>query len=861
MLQLKNITKNYGDKDNIVHALKGISIDFRESEFVSILGQSGCGKTTLLNILGGLDKYTSGDLIINGISTKEYGDRDWDTYRNHTIGFIFQSYNLIPHLSVLGNVEIALSLSGVKKAERKTRALQALESVGLADQAKKRPNQLSGGQMQRVAIARALVNNPSVILADEPTGALDSETSVQIMDILKSISKDKLIIMVTHNQELAKKYSTRIISMLDGNIVNDSNPYTSPEVMPQKEVETQEQVENVIVSPAKSKKKKTTKKYSAMKLGTSFYLSLRNLLSKKGRTSMTAFAGSIGIIGVALVLAISNGFSGYIDSMQADALGSHPVIISAISMDASKFSEITSYDEDIKVSETAVTPYDNSYKFMLSGHYNNFTSSFMEHVKEYENSLGESSNINTVEYNYHIPLKLVSTNDNEAGKYSYYANKNSVSVMSPGAKGSIYPLLKNTDFILDNYDLLYGHMPQIEQGKDYSTDMLLVVDSGNKVNYSQLQTLGFKLTPLGEGKYANIEFADICSKEFKVIYNNDYYLPNNADFENITAFDKIDVTDQTVLSQKFANSTTSLKISGILRLKKDAPASILSSGIAYDSSFATHYINNCKNSVIAQKQLANKSSLTFYDNYQLNIAELAMIPGGSMPAEGFSNVAMINAFLQQSYGYTLSEEDAFELAMQQIGISQIPVSIAFYPKNFEGKNEVLNMVEEYNNQQTNENLKIVYTDTAEFLTSTLGQIVNIISYVLVAFASISLIVSSVMIGVITYASVVERTKEIGVLRSLGARKKDISRVFNAETLLIGLTAGFLGILISYLLCPIINIIVKALSNGSVATNIAVLNPLAALALIAISCLLTFISGLIPSRIASKKNPVVALRVE
>ena len=854
MLRLKNIVKHYGTKDNVVHALKGVSLDFRKSEFVSILGPSGCGKTTLLNIVGGLDKYTSGDLVINGVSTKQYKDKDWDTYRNHTIGFVFQSYNLIPHLNVLGNVEIALSLTGVKKNERRARALAALEKVGLKDQAKKHPNQLSGGQMQRVAIARALVNDPQIILADEPTGALDSETSVQVMDILKEISADRLVIMVTHNNDLANKYSTRIISMLDGEITKDTNPY----------VVTQEDefvTETIAQKDTKSKESKKIKKYSSMGILTSFNLSLRNLLSKKGRTTMTSFAGSIGIIGVALVLAISNGFTKYIDNMQSDTLGNYPVTVSAIAMDTSKLTSVELKPEAGSDSDSYVKPYTPNSQAMDFGKYNMLTNDFLNYVSEFEQSekdKGEESNIYSVEYNYFTPLKLVYKNT--AGNYGFYKKQNVTSVMSGTANATFYPLINNKDFILSQYDVIYGEFPEVNPELGFTNEVLLVVDQGNKISDSVLKELGFVIEENVEtGEYDLISIEDICKAEFKVVYNDDYYVPNSANFDEITEFAKVNTQDQSVLENLYNNATTTLKISGVLRLKEDATTNVLTSGIAYLNDFKEHYRQSCEDSLIAQKQATNMT--TFYDRYHLTIAEMVLLPElGNKIAQGFGSVEEINNFLFAAYKYRLDDMDARELGLQQIGVSDIPINITFYPKNFEGKNAITSMIDDYNAKQTNENLKLVYTDSAEFLTSSLGQLIDIISYVLIAFAGISLVVSSVMIGVITYASVVERTKEIGVLRSLGARKKDISRVFNAETILIGFSAGALGILVSYLICPIINLIIRIVAGGAIG-SIAILNPLHALILVVISMTLTFISGLIPSKVASKKDPVVALRVE
>lgn len=879
MLQLKNIVKDYVAGDTTVKALKGINLDFRASEFVSILGPSGCGKTTLLNIVGGLDRYTSGDLIINGKSTKDFKDSDWDTYRNHSIGFVFQSYNLISHLSVIANVELALSLSGVSKKERHQRALDALSEVGLKDQANKKPNQLSGGQMQRVAIARALVNDPDIILADEPTGALDSKTSVQVMNILKKISENKLIIMVTHNADIANEYSNRIITMVDGKITNDNNPYSYTEDQEQQidKVEQEHELGDTAFAvdnanktmPKKKKNKKPLFKRSnsAMSYSTAIALSGKNLLTKKGRTLMTSFAGSIGIIGVALVLAISNGFTGYINTMQSGALGSAPMAISSISVNTDKLNSINmddfSSDEDYS-DENIVMPYNPMSQLTQYGHYNAFTSDFMSAIKNFEQAdknKGNNSGFNTVEYNYYTPLKLAFKTDDSTPTdtsddvYSYYSNVNSVNIMSSVSNPTFYPLLNNSDYILSQYDLIYGEMPKVAEGKSYSTDMVLVVDQGNKLNYTIAKALGFNLVTEDAGStFDPINFSDIIGKEYKVVYNDDYYIPNSANFENITAFTETNMRSQTNLKNLYDNATETLRITGVLRLKDNATSQLLSAGIAFDPTFKDHYLQNCRESVIAQKQLADKEDYSFYAPYTLSISGFANFGP-------FTNVTQMNNVLYATFGYTLTNDDAFDLAMQQIGISNVPISIIFYPKTFEAKESVLNFIEDYNKTINNDNLKILYFDTSEFLTNTLGQLIDIISYVLIAFASISLVVSSVMIGVLTYASVIERTKEIGVLRSIGARKKDISRVFNSETLIIGFGAGTIGIIITYILCPIISAIIKAVAGGAVTTSLAILNPLHAVVLIIISTVLTIISGLIPSKVAANKDPVKALRTE
>lgn len=852
MIQIKNITKNYLSGENEVHALKNVSINFRNNEFVSILGPSGCGKTTMLNIIGGLDKYTSGDIVINGVSTKEYKDRDWDAYRNHYIGFIFQSYNLIGHLSILENVELALSIAGISKTEKRKRAIKALKEVGLENQMKKRPNQLSGGQMQRVAIARAIVNEPKIILADEPTGALDSETSVQVMDLLKKISSKYLIIMVTHNEELAKTYSTRIINILDGELTGDTDPYNPDD----QEISSDAISVNKSLDRESARKKKNKIKTS-MSYGTAFGLSLKNLWSKRGKTFIESLAGSIGIIGIALVLAVSTGMNNYINKVQSDALGNYPITISAISVDMNKFSSFERADDDSEdVSGDVVVPYNPNLRLMAYGHYNNLTSGFVEKVKEFEKNDANSHNpsINMIDYNYYIPVKLLAKNDD--GKYQFIQRQNSTSIMSGDISSTIYPINQNMDFVMEQYDLVYGTLPK-NNAEGYSNEMVLVIGKGNKISDSVLESIGLKPTKNELGEYENISFEDICNKEYKVLFNDDYYTADSSEFDSITKFDKLDITDQVELYNAYQNASVTLKISGIVRIKEDATSEILSSGLAYTSSFDNFYANNCRNSLIARKQLANKDSLAFYDNYVLSVTELQRI----LPTEGFSDVAQINNFLNLQYGYTLSNDDAFDVAMQQIGISSIPVSIKFYPKNFDAKDRIISLIDEYNSSVEKDSEKIVYSDTTGFLTTTLGSLVNIVSYVLIAFAGISLVVSSVMIGIITYTSVIERTKEIGVLRSIGARKKDISRIFNSETILIGLFAGILGVTLSWVLTIPLSAIIKTIAGGTITTNMATLKFTHALILVGVSTVLTTIAGTVPARIASKKDPVICLRSE
>lgn len=851
MIQIKNIVKKYLSGENEVTALKDVSINFRNSEFVSILGPSGCGKTTMLNILGGLDKYTSGDIVINGTSTKDFKDRDWDAYRNHYIGFVFQSYNLISHLTVLENVELALSVAGLNKKEKKKRALKALKEVGLENQVKKRPNQLSGGQMQRVAIARAIVNEPKIILADEPTGALDSETSVQVMDILKKISNKYLIVMVTHNEDLAVEYSTRIIRVLDGEVQDDSDPY-----FPSEEEVTSDKVTYEKKDLKEKTKQKEKKIKTAMSYGTAFNLSLKNLWYKKGKTIIESLAGSIGIIGIALVMAVSSGFSTYINSMQSDALGNYPITVSAITMDTEKFNSMDRVDVDDgeDVEDDVLVPYNPIKQLTQFGHYNNFTSEFINYVKDFEKKDAESKDpqLNLVEYDYYIPMKMIAKNEDN---YKFVMRSNTTSILSGSSGSPIYPMLDNLDYVLNQYDLIYGSIPK--ESDDFSREMLLVVGSGNKLSISTLESIGISVKPNENGEYDAIDFADICSREYKLITNDQYYTADSDNFDDISSFSKLDITSQDALAEAYDNSTVSLKITGVLRLKENASSEILTSGLAYMPSLEEYYAQDCENSIIGRKQLANKDSYEFYDNYVISVSEIASV----LPKNGYANVGEINEYLNGQYGYKLSNDDAFELGIQQIGISKIPVGIKFYPKSFDAKDSVLAMIDEYNSKQEKDSEKIVYSDTSSFISSTLGQLVDIISYVLIAFASISLVVSTIMIGIITYSSVVERTKEIGVLRSIGARKKDISRIFNSETILVGLFAGLLGIFISWVLTFPISAIIKAVAGGAITTSMAILEPLDALFLVVISTLLTAVAGTVPARIASKKDPVKCLRTE
>lgn len=799
MLKLKNIEKIYSAGDFEVHALKNVSLEFRESEMVAILGPSGCGKTTMLNIIGGLDKYTQGDLVINGISTKQYKDSDWDAYRNSTIGFVFQSYNLISHLTVLENVELALSLSGVGAAERRERAKKALTEVGLETQFNKKPNQLSGGQMQRVAIARALVNNPDIILADEPTGALDSTTSVQIMELLKEVSKTRLVIMVTHNAELANRYADRIIKLADGEVVSDSNPIDNAKVE-----------ENIQKRPKKT----------AMSFFTAFNLSLKNLFTKKVRAFITSFAGSIGIVGVALILALSTGFNAYIDKMQTDTLSSFPLTIASSSTDLTSLLEIMQLPSDEKYPEV-----EEVYVNKVMDAMQNMTKQ-NEITKEYVDNV-----IKTIDkdlyydiiYSYGTSLNI------------YSSQTIDFSIMGVPVKGHMrigsnwVQIVDNQEFINSQYDVLKGHLPT---KKD---ELVLVVDEFNQITDMEfLQNLG-----IDTGDRTSYSFDELMGMEFKLLSNDLSYTkyPGRNYFIN-----------EVVSTNAYADdSNLTLKIVGIVRVNEDTTIGSIKSTVGYHSSLSEYAMNMAKTetSTIVEWQKANPQTncLTgslYEDEARKNLSTS-------------SSDEEIQAEAQRLYQKTLA----------YLGLGEVPTSISIYPKDFESKEMIKDHLTAYNDSidetdPTETRTKVYYSDMMGLMVESMNVLVNAISYVLIAFTSISLVVSSIMIGVITYVSVLERTKEIGILKSIGARKKDISRVFNAETLIIGFVAGFLGVVITYLLSIPLNILLTSLSTIN---GLVYFKPTHALILVAISMFLTFIAGLVPSRIAAKKDAVVALRTE
>ena len=867
MLELKNITKDYISGDTKVEALKGVSIKFRKSEFVSILGQSGCGKTTLLNIIGGLDKYTSGDLIINNKSTKEFKDRDWDAYRNYSIGFVFQSYNLIPHQTILSNVELALTLSGVSRKERTKRAIEALEAVGLKEQIHKKPNQLSGGQMQRVAIARAIVNNPDIILADEPTGALDTKTSMQVMDILKEISKDKLVIMVTHNSELAEKYSTRIIKILDGVITDDSNPYD----------------EKTEIKEEKNEKKKKT----SMKFFTALRLSLNNLMTKKGRTILTSFAGSIGIIGIALILSISNGVQSYINKVEEETLSSYPITIQESTVD------MTSMIENMmgENSENEEKHNDNKiYSSNVMGELLTTLSSKIEsnnltELKKYidAGNNGISDNANAIQYSYNLNLNLYKEDTSNGvvqvnpstvmdaigmGEIMDASQNSSMSSMF-GTSSSMsntdvwQEMLDNEELLHLQYDVLAGTWPQAYN------EVVLIVNENNEISDYTLYTLGLKDQKELEEDWKAIEngeqieeheqtsytYDELLNLSFKLILNSDYYQK-----ENEMWIDKSG--DEEYMKEKIANAE-SLKVVGIIKQNDQSVAAGMSSGIGYLKDLKEYVINKSNESEIVKEQKENPNINVFTglefrdDDEQFNYNNLSNEQKMAMAQLSTEQIA------EMMEAYTENVNATYENNLEKLGAIDLnsPSQINIYPKDFESKDNITKAIEEYNQKQRNEGKEentISYTDLVGIMMSSVSQIIDIISYVLIAFVAISLIVSSIMIGIITYISVLERTKEIGILRAIGASKKDISRVFNAETFIIGLISGLIGIGITVLLTIPINSIIFSLTGVEI--NVS-LPAVAGIILVAISMILTIIAGLIPAKMASKKDPVIALRTE
>ena len=909
MLQLKNIVKTYVTGDMTQDALKGVSISFRENEFVSILGQSGSGKTTMLNIIGGLDRYTSGDLIINGVSTKEYKDADWDYYRNNSIGFVFQSYNLIPHQSVLANVELALTLAGVPKKERRERAICVLKKVGLGDHLHKKPNQMSGGQMQRVAIARALINNPDILLADEPTGALDSETSVQIMELLKEIAKDKLVIMVTHNPELAEKYSTRIVKLLDGEITADSNPYQAEEGQ-----------------AAQKPKKKIS-----MSFGTALSLSFNNLRTKKGRTLLTAFAGSIGIIGIALILSLSTGMNAYIADVQKDTMASYPITISSQTLDVSSvlgmraevIGERRNAADAAQADRTGIyadySALEASEKLSASMVENDLTG-FKKYLDDPDSDIRQYLGENGIVYTYDVNFSVYSHDadgmlidsdsdpDDNAGtagagigvmsRFTGFSGNDTTaanfSELMAGADGEAV-----SQAVADSYDILYGSWPEQDN------EVVLVLDQDNAIPAKTLYQLGLITQEQYDAAAEKIEngetadelcfsYADACKQTLYLVAACDHYVEN----ENGT-FTKIE--DAALNEETLLDRALELKITGIIRPREDAADAGITTAVAYTSGLTDSIIEHTNESAVIQAQEADETvnvltgmafespddeskaadakeylaglgiseKASFYKlmMYYAQSAEAASSAAG-MAMDESAMAAALDGWLagepDQEILVRVYEEylagSTYEDNMKAFGkVSyDAPSSISIYTDSFENKDAIAACIEAYN-ETADADAQITYTDYVAMLTSSITTIINGISYVLIAFVAISLVVSCIMIGIITHISVMERTKEIGILRALGASKRNISQVFNAETFIIGCCAGLLGIGVSLLALFPINAILAKVSGLSDLT--AQLPVQSSAILIAISILITILGGLLPAKKAAKKDPVIALRTE
>ena len=883
MLTLKQITKVYSGGEMQVQALRGIDLEFGSSEFAAILGPSGCGKTTLLNIIGGLDQYTDGDLIIRGKSTKQFNESDWDTYRNHAVGFVFQSYNLIPHQTVLANVELALTLSGIGREERRRRAIEALEKVGLKDQIKKKPNELSGGQMQRVAIARALVNNPEILLADEPTGALDSETSIQVMEILREIARERLVIMVTHNPELANEYADRIIRLLDGKVISDER--IAREAAPQR-----------AEAPAEEGKKKRS-----MSILTALNLSLTNLLTKKGRTVLTAFAGSIGIIGIALILSISNGVNVYIERVQRDTLSAYPLEIDAQSMDMSETLQ-NLFDsggssshprEDGKVySGTRMT---NTMSAMMSGVKENDLEAFKAWLDDPANEIDKL--VSGIQYEYETPLMIYRTDSGLNMQVNPSTTMDSTGMMDMynlGAMGAgiqqtmmdtfkkrlnvFEPMLDNEELLKSQYDVLYGRMPEDKY------EVVLILNKNNELSDYTLYSLGLKDQGELRGQFAGLmQGQGIESEEMEFSYEDLMnlelkLLPVTELYEKGESFWLDRTGDKEYIAAKLADATQ-LKIVGVLRPAEGAVTTSNSGTIGYKRELMEEMIRRVGESEIVQEQLANPEIdvftgqafhteeidvLSLVDTMEMSdliklMEEKGFIPVGMIPdmLKPMITKDIVTQFVQK--GTVMIEGNTLEKNLEKLGVSDEskPSTILIYPKNFESKKTLSAKIKAYN-EAVGEEKAIHYTDMMDLLMNSVTTIVNAISYVLIAFVAISLVVSSIMIGIITYISVLERTKEIGILRAIGASRRDVARVFNAETLIVGFGAGVIGIAVTLLLIFIANIILK---NVTGIPNLAVLPPAAGLILVGISMVLTLIAGIIPSRMAARKDPVVALRSE
>ncbi len=831
MLVLKDIVKTYFMGGTSVEALRGINIEFRKSEFVSILGPSGCGKTTMLNIIGGLDRYTSGDLMVDAVSTKKYKDADWDAYRNRSVGFVFQNYNLIPHQTVLANVELAMPLSGVSKAERKKRALHVLDQVGLGDQAKKKPNQLSGGQMQRVAIARSLVNNPEILLADEPTGSLDSENSVQIAEILREIASDRLVILVTHNSELAQKYSTRIVRLLDGRITGDTNPYDSSSEQGDEKPSPERQA--------------NIKRKPSMSLGTALSLSLNNLMTKKARTFMTAFAGSIGIIGIALILALSSGMQGYIANVQKDTMSSYPLSIEQTTVDMTALLGAAMSIRTHKADHPRDKVY--SYDVMVDMMRSLMTESSANDLRAFKAFVeSEESGIapyaNDIKFGYATPMNIYRS-DTSDGVFRVHPSSLLTGMGSSGGAMRVMgnrpgsdvweELLDNPELLTFRYEVLAGRMPE-----KYD-EIVVLVNKDNEITDYALYSLGLKdpkevtsmMREMAQGKkvepkspdQASYTYDELLDLTFKAVPNTDFYEKTDSGWIN-------NGKDEEFMT-KVIKRAEDIKVVGVLRPAEGTAEVFGPASVGYTSALAAHFVDVVKDSKIVREQVQNPD---------------------------------IDVFTQKPFAKPEgSSKSTYDENMSTLGVSDLdnPNKVNIYPKDFESKTQIKAIIDYYNKKMSDEGNPegvIQYTDYIDMMLSSVTGVINAITYILIAFVAISLVVSSIMIGIITYISVLERTKEIGILRSIGASKGDISRVFNAETIIIGFVAGAFGLGATLLLCIPANLII---AKATAIPGVAKLPPLSGAALLAISMALTFVAGLIPSRIAAKKDPVVALRTE
>lgn len=855
MLQCKNIMKDYVSGDEIVHALKGVSLSFREHEFVSILGQSGCGKTTFLNIIGGLDHYTSGDLIINGKSTKDYSDKDWDTYRNHQVGFVFQSYNLIMHQSVLSNVELALTLTGVNKEERRKRAIEALNKVGLSNQIHKKPTQMSGGQMQRVAIARAIVNNPDIILADEPTGALDSATSVQIMEILKEISKDKLVIMVTHNPQLADEYSSRIIRLKDGSLVSDSNPFNEQEM-------------NVDMSVLKR---------PGMSFKMACSLSLNNLMTKKARTFLTSFAGSIGIIGIALIMSLSHGMQSYIDQMENDTMASYPIEIQSSSSDISTLMTtmmgMKKKTEEHKDSKIYSRPYVEDVLESLSSSKKNNLSAFKSYI---ESSKGKEfrKTAKAIEYDYNLNLQVYNENTDSGlvqvspnGLLDKLGMSDMMSIQSQFMDSSAMTndqvwlsLPESKKLRDDEYQLVEGKWPT-----NYN-EVVLEVDENNEITDYALYSLGLldqdelvknyqkilngETDKISKTKLKSYSVDDILNLKFRLVLNSDLYQKVNGLW--------INQSENESYMKDVVSKSPEIKAVGIIKPSESTVSQPTMGGVYYTKAMEEYVTSKAENAQIVKEQKTNPNINIFTQTEFASGQKMSM---SNLTNEQMMQLSSMSQEELMNYMNTYNENinATYDSNLTKLGVVDYsnPTKISLYASSFDGKEKLGDLITSYNKKQTKSNV-ITYNDFIGTMLSSVTSVVNIISYVLIAFVSVSLIVSSIMIGIITYISVLERTKEIGILRSIGASKKDITRVFNAETFIIGLISGVLGILITLVLNVPISVVVENMTGVS---HIAKLPVNGAVFLIFIDLVLTILAGLIPSKIASKKDPVEALRSE